>query len=70
MTDGSLAVALLNRGTETAVMFVDPNLNAKWSKFRVRDLWLREMGDFTLTEPYVVEVMSHEAKILRVWPLG
>lgn len=67
MSDGSLAVALLNRGTTTATMAMLPPSYKKWKNWRVRDLWThKEMGVWNNT--YWVEVMSHEAKVLRLWP--
>lgn len=67
MSDGSLAVVLLNRGTTTATMAMLPPSYKKWRNWRVRDLWVhKEVG--VLNETYWVEVMSHEAKVLRLWP--
>jgi alpha-galactosidase len=68
MADGSYAVAMLNRGGVTA----DMNLNLRrdltipWDEYRLRDLWKHEdKGPYDM--PFSVEVMPHEAKIVRVW---
>ncbi|KAM3068908.1 hypothetical protein ACMFMG_004082 [Clarireedia jacksonii] len=67
MYDGSYAVALLNRGSTTAEMSLSPrrDLLATWDHYRVRDLWKKKEGLYDV--PYTVEVMPHEAKVLRVW---
>ncbi|MDP9124445.1 MAG: glycoside hydrolase family 27 protein [Pseudomonadota bacterium] len=70
MADGSWVVALLNRSTATAEMNVNPrrDLSLPWNKYRVRDLWThQDRGPYDI--PYTVEVMSHEAKVLRLWPV-
>ena len=70
MADGSWVVALLNRGAATAEMNVNPrrDLSQPWNTYRVRDLWAhKDHGPYDI--PYSVEVMSHEAKILRLYPL-
>jgi alpha-galactosidase len=70
MADGSWVVALLNRGTATAEMNVNPrrDLALPWNKYRVRDLWShRDRGPYDIA--YTVEVMSHEAKVLRLFPV-
>lgn len=65
MVDGSFAVALLNRGGDTQNMSVSSR-DFGWRSARVRELWKhREEGTFA--EPYKVEVMAHEAKVLRLW---
>lgn len=65
MVDGSYAVALLNRQGETRNISVSPE-DFKWTKARVRDLWKHtEEGAFA--DNYEVEVIPHEAKILRLW---
>lgn len=66
MADGSVAVALLNRDTETRNMSVSPQKDLQWSKARVRDLW-KHQEEGTFGASYEVEVMSHEAKVLRLW---
>jgi alpha-galactosidase len=70
MADGSWVVALLNRGTATAEMNVNPrrDLSLPWNSYRVRDLWThKDRGPYDI--PYTVEVMSHEAKVLRLYPV-
>ncbi len=70
MADGSWVVALLNRSTATAEMNVNPrrDLSLPWNRYRVRDLWVhKDRGPYDI--PYTVEVMSHEAKVLRLWPV-
>jgi alpha-galactosidase len=70
MADGSWVVALLNRGAATAEMNVNPrrDLSLPWDRYRVRDLWAhKDRGPYDI--PYTVEVMSHEAKVLRLWPV-
>ncbi|KAE8449702.1 hypothetical protein EG329_007477 [Mollisiaceae sp. DMI_Dod_QoI] len=68
LADGSYAVALLNRGPVTAEMSISPrrDLTVPWDRYRLRDLWKhKEHGCYDI--PYTVEVMPHEAKILRLW---
>ena len=67
MADGSYAIALLNRGTFTAEMNFSPrrDILMTWDHYRIRDLWKHKEGLYDV--PYTVEVMPHEAKILRVW---
>ncbi|CAG8980971.1 hypothetical protein HYALB_00012303 [Hymenoscyphus albidus] len=70
MSDGSYAVALLNRGSSTAEMSVSPrrDLTIDWDTYRLRDLWKHEdHGPYDIT--YTTEVMSHEAKVLRLYPI-
>jgi alpha-galactosidase len=70
MADGSVVVALLNRGAATADMTVSPrrDLGEPWVRYRVRDLWKhQDAGPYDI--PYTTEVMSHEAKLLRLFPL-
>ncbi|MEO5689071.1 MAG: glycoside hydrolase family 27 protein [Burkholderiaceae bacterium] len=70
MADGSWVVALLNRSSATAEMNVNPrrDLAQPWNKYRVRDLWShQERGPYDI--PYTVEVMSHEARVLRLFPV-
>ncbi|CZS97507.1 probable alpha-galactosidase 5 precursor [Rhynchosporium agropyri] len=66
MSDGSYAIALLNRGSETAEISVSPrrDLALAWNTYRVRDLWKHKEGLYDV--PYTVEVIPHEAKILRI----
>jgi alpha-galactosidase len=67
MADGSYAVVLLNRGTETAEMSVSlpRDLEEDWVQYRVRDLWKHKEGIDNVT--FSIEVMPHEAKTLRLW---
>ncbi|RDL30359.1 Alpha-galactosidase [Venustampulla echinocandica] len=68
MEDGSYAVALLNRGGVTADMSISPqrDLTVAWDKYTVRDVWKHETtGPYDT--PYMVEVIGHEAKILRLY---
>lgn len=70
MSDGSFAVALLNRGSSTAEMSVSPrrDLTVPWNTYRLRDVWKhKDHGPYDIT--YTTEVMSHEAKILRMYPI-
>ncbi len=70
MADGSWVVALLNRGAATAEMNVSPrrDLSLPWNKYRVRDLWAhKDRGPYDI--PFTVEVMSHEAKVVRLYPV-
>lgn len=69
MSDGSWAVALLNRGSETETISIDwqQDLGLDWSKAKVRDLWKhKDMGEFS--KDYGVEVISHQAVMLRMYP--
>ncbi|KAF4626274.1 hypothetical protein G7Y89_g11884 [Cudoniella acicularis] len=68
MADGSFAVALLNRGSVTAEMSISPSrdLTVEWPKYTVRDVWKHKtFGPYDTA--YTVEVISHEAKILRLY---
>ncbi|CZR58739.1 related to alpha-galactosidase precursor [Phialocephala subalpina] len=69
ISDGSIAVALINRGTETVIMGTMPLIkdwNLSWPTYRLRDLWQHK--DFgTLNSTYWVEVMSHETKVYQMW---
>ncbi|KAF4626352.1 hypothetical protein G7Y89_g11811 [Cudoniella acicularis] len=72
MSDGSKAVAYLNRGTLTANITVDPfkDLHVWWKQYHVRDLWKhQDMGIFNFSNPYMVEVFAHEVKALRFTPI-
>jgi len=67
LSDGSWAVALLNRGstTEDMTFSVHKDLNLGWVKYTVRDLWKhKDMGEFEI--PYTAEVISHETRVFRV----
>jgi alpha-galactosidase len=70
LSDGSIAVALLNRGSATADMTVSPrrDLGVPWKRYRARDLWHHtDGGPYDI--PFTTEVMSHEARLLRLTPL-
>lgn len=71
MKDGSLAIALLNRGSETAYITVDMrrDLTVPWDVYRMRDLWKhKDLGPYDI--PYTTEVRSHEAKVYRAWKVA
>ena len=67
MADGSYAVALLNRGTETAEVNVSPSrdLEEDWAQYEVRDSWKHIEGIYDVT--FSIEAMPHEAKKLPLW---
>ncbi|WP_308910360.1 glycoside hydrolase family 27 protein [Pseudokordiimonas caeni] len=67
LSDGSWAVALLNRNGTTADMTINwkRDLGLPWAKAAIRDLWDHEdKGTYDI--PYTVEVIGHEAKVLRI----
>ncbi len=67
LADGSVAVALLNRSAATADITVNlsRDLALPWTNYSVRDLWQhRDLGVYDI--PFTTEVMSHEARILRL----
>jgi len=69
LADGSIAVALLNRGSATADMTVSPrrDLGQAWDKYKVRDLWQHaDLGEFGI--PFTTEVISHQVRVLRLTP--
>jgi len=69
MSDGSWVVAMLNRGSETELISVRwlNDLGLDWNKASVRDLWKhKDMGIYE--EQYQVEVISHQAVVLRLYP--
>ncbi|HEX5685741.1 MAG TPA: glycoside hydrolase family 27 protein [Ideonella sp.] len=71
LANGSVAVALLNRGSATADMTISPrrDLTVPWKHYRVRDLWRHaEMGTFD--SPFTTEVISHEARVLLLTPVA
>ncbi len=70
LANGSVAVALLNRGSATADMTVSPrrDLGDPWTRYRVRDLWRHaDLGEVDI--PYTTEVISHEARVLLLTPV-
>lgn len=71
LDDGSVAVAFLNRGSETALMslYLQRYLEVEWRSYTVRDLWLHE-DQGPLKEPaFSAEVIPHEAKVFRFTPV-
>ncbi len=67
LADGSWAVALLNRSSQTAIMSlnIQQDLDLPWKKMLVRDIGAkRDMGAFE--QRYSTEVQSHEAKMLVI----
>ena len=67
LADGSIAVALLNRGSPTADMTfnVHKDFNLPWTRYQVRDLWRhKDLGIYDI--PYTAEVISHEARVFRI----
>lgn len=69
MSDGSWAVVMLNRGSETQEISIDwkQDLGLDWGKVHVRDLWKHEdMGTFSTS--YDDEIISHQAVVLRIYP--
>jgi len=67
LSDGSWAVALLNRGSATADVTISPrhDLQLEWDRYGVRDLWKhKDMGPYDI--PFTTEVISHQARILRL----
>jgi len=72
LNDSSWAVALLNRGSETTDITFSPrrDLIIEWDRYYLRDLWKSEgnVSDYILYNiPFTAEVMSHEAKVYKIW---
>lgn len=67
LSDGSWAVSLLNRNGTTAIMELDwrKDLGLDWRKVTIRDLWKHESEQID-SDKYSVEVIGHEAKVLKV----
>lgn len=67
LSDGSWAVALLNRGSTTATMDLNWNkdLNLDWPSVTVRDLW-KQKNINTDKNLFTTEVIGHEAKIFKL----
>lgn len=67
LADGSVAVAFLNRGSQTALMslYLQEYLYVEWRSYTVRDLWAHK--DYALLEEpaFSAEVIPHEAKVFR-----
>jgi alpha-galactosidase len=71
LSDGSVAVLLLNRGTATASMSFNPraDLALPVDRYSVRDLWAhKDLGLFDA--PFPAEVQSHEARVFLVRPIS
>lgn len=69
MSDGSWAIAMLNRGSETETISINwlEDLGLDWEEVYVRDLWEhKDMGMFP--KSYQDEVISHQATMLRIYP--
>lgn len=71
LNDTSVAVAFLNRGSETTLMSLNIQLylEVEWRSYIVRDLWAHEeQGPLTL--PAIsAEVLPHEAKVFKLNPV-
>ncbi|MEP1446614.1 MAG: glycoside hydrolase family 27 protein [Paraglaciecola sp.] len=67
LSDGSWAVLLLNRGGTTAKMTLnwEKDLGLKWKNVNIRDLW-KHKNVKRDEESYSVDVIGHEAKVLRI----
>lgn len=67
LSNGSWAVALLNRSGTTAVMSLNwqQDLGLKWDSVTIRDLWKHKNVESAATV-YTTEVIGHEAKVLRI----
>ncbi|KAF2464822.1 glycoside hydrolase [Lindgomyces ingoldianus] len=66
LSDETMAIALLNRGSETADITVSMrrDLTVPWDVYKLRDLWKgKDLGPYDI--PFTVEVRPHEAKIYR-----
>lgn len=70
LEDGSVAVAFLNRGSETALMsfWARRDLALAWDVYKVRDLWAhKDRGPYDI--PFSAEVIAHEAKVYKFIPI-
>ncbi|KAF2197755.1 glycoside hydrolase [Delitschia confertaspora ATCC 74209] len=68
MADGSMGIALLNRGSATADVTMSPrrDLTIPWDVYKMRDLWKgKDLGPYDI--PFTVEVQPHEARVYRMW---
>lgn len=68
LNDSSVAVAFLNRGSETRLMSLDIQeyLEVEWRSYIVRDLWAHEEQG-PLNQPAIsAEVLPHEAKVFKL----
>ncbi|KAF2791418.1 glycoside hydrolase family 27 protein [Melanomma pulvis-pyrius CBS 109.77] len=71
LADESMAIALLNRGSETKSITVSmrEHLTVGWDVYRLRDLWKgKDLGPYDI--PYTTEVRSHEVKVYRAWKVA
>ncbi|KAF2712558.1 glycoside hydrolase family 27 protein [Pleomassaria siparia CBS 279.74] len=71
LSDKSMAIALLNRGSETKSITVSmrEHLTVGWDVYRLRDLWkAKDMGPYDI--PFTTEVRSHEVKVYRAWKVA
>ncbi|KAF1962993.1 glycoside hydrolase [Byssothecium circinans] len=67
LQDESMAIALLNRGGDPAMITVSmrEHLTVPWDVYRLRDLWKgQDRGPYDI--PFTTEVRSHEAKVYKV----
>ncbi len=67
MSDGSLAVGLVNRGFMTDKVAVDLKTLGLSGKQRVRDLW-RQKDEGAVSDRYEAEVFGHGTKLIRLFP--
>lgn len=71
LEDKSVAVAFLNRGSETALMslYLQEYMQVEWRSYTVRDLWAHtEEGPLQQPE-FSAEVIPHEAKVFKFIPV-
>ena len=67
MSDGSLAVGLVNRGFMTDKVAVDFQALGLSGQQRVRDLW-RQKDEGSAADRYEAEVFGHGTKLIRLFP--
>ena len=68
MSDKSIAIALLNRGSATADITMSPrrDLTVPFDVYTLKDLWTgKTRGPYDI--PFTVEVRPHEAKMYRMY---
>jgi alpha-galactosidase len=71
LEDESMAIALLNRGSETKSITVSmrEHLTVGWDVYKLRDLWKGvDKGPYDI--PFTTEVRAHEAKVYRAWKVA
>lgn len=71
LADESMAIALLNRGSETKSITVSmrEHLTVGWDVYKLRDLWKKkDLGPYDI--PFTTEVRSHEVKVYRAWKVA